>query len=99
MGLDRVKLRGMHFAVFVVLSDRLTFADFLVQVLPSNAKQVCELQLEVEHRFPLSQTQNSQIAPLSSGRSIPLVKGATILLVEDDDSVRQLVYTVLSSAG
>ena len=54
MGLDRVKLRGMHFAVFVVLSDRLTFADFLVQVLPSNAKQVCELQLEVEHRFPLS---------------------------------------------
>ena len=50
MGLDRDKLHARRFALFVVPTDRLTFADFLVQVFASEAKQVCELKLELEDR-------------------------------------------------
>jgi len=45
IGLERTRLVGRRFEIFVTNQDRAAFAEFLVKVFASSTKEVCEVQL------------------------------------------------------
>ena len=83
---------GGHIDVTTELGKGTTFHVYLPQLRNS----VDEKRPPSEHSIDSGHIESGHKPPEPS---IPLVKGQTILLVEDDDSVRQLALTVLSSAG
>ncbi len=95
MGLDRDKLHARRFALFVVPTDRLTFADFLVQVFASEAKQVCEVKLELENRSPLFVRLEGIVVPEVDECLVALIDITRPKLVEEALRLRnQAIHAV-----
>ena len=53
VGLERSRLIGRHFVLFVAKEDRPAFTDFLGRVFVSRAKETCEVALLKEGNSPL----------------------------------------------
>ncbi len=83
MGLERTKLHARRFALFVVQSDRLTFADFLLQVFASEAKQVCELELELEDLSPRFVRLEGIVSPKVDECLVALIDITDLKLAEE----------------